>query len=72
MVALKAFPSEKRFTNSSTSDSWILFKQYIIAHCDEYSLTPFESLKLAKANIVADRCATILLQINITILKIYL
>ena len=66
MAALNAFPSEKRFSNSSTSESWIIFKQYIISHCDEYSLTPFESLKLAKANIVADKCATILLQINIT------
>ena len=43
MAALKAFPSEKRFSNSSTSESWILFKQYIITHCDEYSLTPLKA-----------------------------
>ena len=68
MMALKAYPAEKRFTNQSSSEDWLIFKQTILAHVNEYNLNVLESLKLAKAQIIADRCATILLQINITTL----
>ena len=68
MMALKAFPAEKRFTNQSSSEDWLTFKQTILAHVNEYNLNVLESLKLAKAQIIADKCATILLQINITTL----
>ena len=67
MMALKAFPAEKRFTNQSSSEDWITFKQTILAHVNEYNLNVLESLKLVKSQIIADKCATILLQINITV-----
>ena len=67
-MALKAFPAEKRFTNQSSSEDWLTFKQTILAHVNEYNLNVLESLKLAKAQIIADKCAAILLQINITTL----
>ena len=55
-------------TSLRSSEDWITFKQTILAHVNEYNLNVLESLKLAKSQIIADRCATILLQINITTL----
>ena len=65
LLALKDFPSEKRFTNNSSSEDWILFEQYCLSHGSEYALTPFKGLKLAKSQTVTDKCSTILLQIDI-------
>lgn len=68
MMALKAFPAEKHLTNQSSSEDWLTFKQTILAHVNECNLNILESLKLAKAQIIEDKCATILPQINITTL----
>ena len=64
MTALKAFPQERKF-RGETSNDWMLFKNFMIQHCTEYNLSPNDSLNLAKACIVTDKCDYVLLQIDI-------
>ena len=63
--ALKAFPNERKF-NGNKPDDWMLFKNFILQHCVEYSLDPNSSLKLAKACILSNDCDYVLLQLDIS------